>query len=396
MTQTNFSAKGPSLGYYHQIRYSLLLLLKKPEVEQPYISIESLDDIVIGSINEQELFQTKLHITPTINLTEYSTDFWKTIRVWSEGITTGQISLEDSVFTLVTTESISTESILESLRPGEKRYLEKIEAELMEVAEKSKNKSNEGAYEAFKKLTKEQRLKLLGTINILDADIDITEVEENIKHELRVSTTIEKRQALYDRLEGWWFRQCIDQLAGRRQEILLNEVLKQVYQIVDEFKSDNLPIDFPMPFNLDDRELALVANKNYIKQLLLVSIKKNNLRNAVSDYRRAFRQKSKWIAENLLSPQEYIDYNSKLTDFWKRRFDQMLDDIEEDEYDHEEKARLGKSFYVNNYVLASPEVRIRERFREPYLAVGGSHILADELKIGWHPDFVERLKEDEE
>ena len=87
MRITDFSAREPSLGYYHQIRYSLYLLLKNRGRSNSRIKLEYLDDIVIEDVNAINLYQTKLHINSVADVTDRSPDFWKTIRVWGEAIT---------------------------------------------------------------------------------------------------------------------------------------------------------------------------------------------------------------------------------------------------------------------------------------------------------------------
>ncbi|OUD36060.1 hypothetical protein, partial [Flavobacterium sp. FPG59] len=112
-TITDFSAREPSLGYFYQIKYALLILLTySKELDNPKIRIENLDDIEIEDVNTLQLLQTKLHIKNKANLTDASVDFWKTIRIWSEHINNGLIDLETTIFNLITTEEIPTSSLL--------------------------------------------------------------------------------------------------------------------------------------------------------------------------------------------------------------------------------------------------------------------------------------------
>ena len=125
MSETNFSAKEPSLGYYYQLRLGLYLILKSPK-NNPVIKIESLDDIVIDNIDTMDLFQTKLHINSIANLTDSSPDFWKTIRVWSENIAQGLVDADNTLFTLMTTAKIGDGSFIEDLKPSESRHQNQV------------------------------------------------------------------------------------------------------------------------------------------------------------------------------------------------------------------------------------------------------------------------------
>ena len=33
-----------------------------------------------------------------------------------------------------------------------------------------------------------------------------------------------------------------------------------------------------------------------------------------------------------------------------------------------------------------------EQTEQPYMTKGGCHMLSNDLRIGWHPDYLERLK----
>src|SRR5579875_1925009 len=120
MSTTNpFGASSSTLGYLYQCRYSLVLLLERartrPESE---LSIERFDDISFeegGQPTEQ--IQTKHHIGRTGDLSDASTDLWKTIRVWAEGLRSSRLLLPDTSLLLVTTAMAPDGSAASKLRP---------------------------------------------------------------------------------------------------------------------------------------------------------------------------------------------------------------------------------------------------------------------------------------
>ncbi len=66
-----------------------------------------------------------------------------------------------------------------------------------------------------------------------------------------------------------------------------------------------------------------------------------------------------------------------------------------DELDSESEEKLikeGKMFFTSYYVKNTPPVYIRERVRDGFIIRGSCHMLSDRKKIGWHPDFENRLK----
>lgn len=380
----DFSAKEPSLGYLYQIRYGLYLLLTSKQEENTKILIESLDDIEIQNNDHVSLYQTKYHQKRNKKLSDRSTDFWKTIRVWCEQINDKTVPLDKAIFTLVTTESIANKSIINDIKNN--TDISKTIDELNTISKES-NESNNKGYKAFNLLSDSQKIELIEKIQIIDASFDFSCVVEKIKKELRLSVLPKNITPLFERLEGWFLGQTIKHLQDRKHHISFNELQKAILYISDKFKSDSLPIDFPDKIIKSN---DAVKSMNFVQQLSLIDSTKRTKQNAISDYYRAYYQRSKWITEELLDPQEEIDFEKRLIDDWERKFDLLLDETEGK--NKVECSRDAKKFYTTLYITNVPQIFIRERFTEIYLTLGSCHILSQDLKIGWHPNFQELLR----
>jgi hypothetical protein len=382
-----FSANEPSLGYLYQVRYGLLLIVSKQNQDVKLL-IEQVDDISIETPNLMEVYQTKLHINSVANLTNASTDFWKTIRVWSEGIANGQLDHDNCIFNLITTAATSIDTIPFKLKQGtnETRDVEPLLKSLLEVATTSDNKTNKPAYEAFIALSNEQQKKLIKNISVIDSSIDLNEAKEDIKKLLFYSTTSDRIEALYQRLEGWFVGEVILQLQYQRAEISGKDVQDKILDLAESFRSDNLPDDFAESIASDEEQVSPYRSKIFVKQLEAVGIKPTAkvISHAISDYHRAYSQKSKWMRDGLINATDEINYDSKLIDDWERKFAILEDTAESAE---EVKKAVGKKFYESHYVNILPNIHIRERFKEQYMVTGSCQILSDKKKIGWHPDF---------
>lgn len=390
---TDFSAKEPALGYYYQIRYSLYLLLKAKEKDHDTeLSIEELDDIVIEDISSINLLQTKLHIKSVANLTNSSPDLWKTIRVWSSAILYGKVNPEKTIFTLVTTAKASDRSIAYELcKSSEERNNAEILKTLEGIIDNSESKSNNPAYNAFRMLSKPQRESLVKNMRILDSSLNIEEVKLKTLNELKILTTDKYLMPFYENLEGWWFNKCIEQLSINTENIKFSDLRCKILDIIDQFNKKSLPIDF---FEISIHE-ADYDNRRFVKQLKLISIGRETLKNAISDYYRAFEQRSKWVREDLLNPHEEEHYESRLHDDWKAKFDLMKEDLNSEL--EEELTKEGRKFYTSYYIKSMPQVYIREKVTDGFLIRGSCHMLSDDAfsknKIGWHPNFENQLKE---
>lgn len=173
--QTDFSAKEPSLGYYYQIRYSLYLLLREKVKDNPSIRLEDLDDIVLNDIDGTNLYQTKLHINSVANLSERSSDFWKTIRVWSEAILNNLVDVDNTIFTLITTAKATPDSFISKLTINSVQTRIGILESMQNICKEQNNQTNQKGYSAFLNLSSEQQIKLINNIYIIDASLSIEE-----------------------------------------------------------------------------------------------------------------------------------------------------------------------------------------------------------------------------
>ena len=391
---TDFSAKEPSLGYFYQIKYALLILLANArDLDNPKVRIEHLDDVEIEDINTTNLYQTKLHIKNKANLTDASVDFWKTVRVWSELIAEGIIDINTTVFNLITTENVPETSILYKFK--ENNYLDGDVNNIIEkldfITVNSENQTNKKAYEAFQKLSFETKKKLVSNIRIIDNSIGIGEIDSKIKKQLIFSTYPAYLDAFLELLQGWWLKKSIENLSSKIEYIDAEELQIKIANISESFQADNLPNHFPDQMDITDDDVETLKEKHFLKQLELIEININSktVKRAISDFRRAFEQRSKWLRLHLLNPEEEEEFDKKLQDYWRNIFDLMCDEAEDKGQD--ELKILGKSFYLEQFAKTCPQIKIREKFNEDFLTRGSYQMLSDIKKVGWHPKFNDEL-----
>jgi len=391
MEITDFSAKEPSLGYYHQIRYSLYLLLQNKERGDSCIKLEYLDDIVIEDVDTVNLFQTKLHINSVADLTDRSPDFWKTIRVWGEAIASNQIDIDNTVCTLVTTANVGEDSFINNFKVNsDSSNLDDALESMQQISNEQTNATNAKGYEALRNLTVAQQQKLIKNIKVIDASLSIDQTLSAIKKEIKLSALPDKIDSFLERLEGWWFQQCIEMLCNKKDSIRFRELHQKITDIRDTFQQDNLPDDFANPIIINEDELHNYEERIFVQQLRLIAIRSTMLRNAISDFRRAYDQRSKWLRENLTNIEEYDHYENQLQDYWNNIFSIVRDEC--DGLSDNELEIIGKDFYKKFFIVRVPPYRIRDKFQSAYLTRGSCHMLADEKKIGWHPNFEKLLE----
>lgn len=385
-TTNQFAAVNPALGYLYQVRAALLWSLQKLRHDESFqVSVEVLDDVAFESeVGDASMFlQTKHHASRTAALTDSCSDLWKTLRVWIEGSASGQIP-STAALHLVTTGTAPESSAASKLKFSGRDAVG-ARATLDAIARTSSSAANATAYQAYESLNPQQRLALLERVLIIDAAPTIADLDEELRSVIFWAVDRSHQTPFLDRLEGWWLRRVIGQLtSGADARIASVEIESAMSDLRDQFRQDSLPIDGDLlDFVLDDATAAAHQHYRFVKQLEIIDAGRRRVASAIRDFYRAYEQRSRWVREDLVVTLDISRYEKRLAEEWENVFDAVCDEVGEVATDIERKAAARS-------VLQWAErasIPIRPGVTEPFLCRGSLHMIADEGRIGWHPDF---------
>lgn len=384
-----FSASEPALGYFYQVYFGLLTMLRNSRETDilTRFRLESLDDISVETDVVVELKQLKHHTNPE-SLTNRSCEFWKTIHVWGQGISNHSIDIKKTKFFLITTSIVSNGSILSKIKlASEKERMDAI-ADMDSIAHGGGNETNANGYSTWLSLTSELKSSLLRQMTIVDGEISMEEIGEKIRQELRLTILPKFMDSYYERLIGWWNEQCCLLLTRKKEFIELTELFTEISYLRDQYNPDSLPLFFS-GLQLEEGEAAEDYELTYVRQLQLIGCKEYGIANAIIDYRKAVRECDKWLTDGLTLPDEIEQYYRRLEDVWKNDFGFVKDECGDDADSNETKER-GYEFY--KHFIAKDLPRLRERIDTAYVARGCCHDLSDRKRIGWHPYYKQLLE----
>ena len=385
-TNNQFAAVNPALGYLYQVRAALLWSLQRLKYEESFqVSIEVLDDVAFESdIGVASTFlQTKHHASRTAALTDSCGDLWKTLRVWIEGSALGHIP-SSAALHLVTTGTTPASSAASKLKIGG-RDATGARAILDVVARTSTSASNAAAYQAYELLNAQQRLALLERVVVIDAAPTITDIDEELRTVIFWAVDRSHQTPFLDRLEGWWLRRVIGQLTSASDARIASvEIESEMSDLRDQFRQDSLPIDGDLlDFVLDDGTSSAHQHYCFVKQLEIIDAGRRRVANAIRDFYRAYEQRSRWVREDLVVTLDISRYEKRLAEEWENVFDAVCDEVGEVATDVERKAAARSILQW----AERASIPIRPGVTEPFLSRGSLHMIADEGRIGWHPEF---------
>ncbi len=397
-----FDASASALGYFYQCRYALLLALKRVDEPDCCLSIEKLDDVAfhlspVTPAQAAELLQFKHHLSKTGGLGDSSPEIWKSLKIWSEAASQNRIDLARSSLCLLTTSRAGDRNAIRFLRPSPStrnplQALDKLTA----AGAKSKNPVVRDAYECFTSLPLALRQALVHSTFLLDGALTATEVESALGAALHYAVHPSLRMGLLQRLEGWWFQTVIRHLSDEGPPAIpVSLVQGRVFEIQEEFRRESLPDDqwnaaLPDDASPDD------DGRTFVRQLRIIGVTAARLRYAQEDHYRAFTQRSRWVKDELLGFEEVARYESRLVDGWRERFAIMKEGVEGD-CDEPAKAVHGRKLYdwMVTEAPSRPALWVRPNFSSAYLTRGSYHMLSDQLRVGWHPEYDRHLTIDD-
>ena len=392
-----YSAGEQGLGYIYQPRFALLRLLQLPE--NTSVLIEKDDDLDFVDQSGIKTLASLKHKASGDRLSDLSTDFWKSVRIWLARYNRDGRSEANLRFFLFSTGTVSESSFLQNFlvsnTPNE-RSVESLAKLADDVLAETKSKLILSIAEEFNLLSGDEKDDFLSRIVIFDESPRIDDVPSIIKDRHMRSVRREFRVAVFERLEGWWSDIVVNLLTGKRTEAIYGyEISDKLSEFSEEYKSDNLPITFRG--KAPDNEIDADSDPRlFVVQLREIGVGSNRIRNAILDYYRAFEQRSAWARQNLLALDEMEAYEDRLVDEWSRYRDVVFEDLNEESADAV-LLSAGKALYkwadIESGNISS--LRIRERVTEPYVVRGGFHILANSRpspRVYWHPRFLARVE----
>ncbi|WP_224273521.1 ABC-three component system protein [Streptomyces sp. LS1784] len=387
-----YEASASALGYLFQFAKALHMCFEQWMSAGPdwSIAVEAADDIEqhVGSVTD--LLQLKQR-AEGVRLTDTSKDLWKTLRIWAEAATAGRIDLDETNLYLLTTAELPVGSVgyLLQHRDTGHRDEERALKQLCAAAGASKTKSQDllKSFAALTGIAKSLQSALLARVQIVGDTEDIADVRTAMLRLAAVAAGHDAARAFLNRLEGWFYDRVIEQMRTPGGSPITGVEFDEVFSSLQrQFQHDNLPIDGDITLMTGDPTEQ--AEKIFVRQLGLIGVSSTRIRFAVRDYVRAFAQRSRWTNENLLRPGEIGEYERRLVEEWEARFAVMEEELGAEATEEQKKA---EAKLIYRWVDQEARFQIRAGCDEVFVTKGSYQMLADECRVGWHPDFAARL-----
>ncbi|WP_064686660.1 ABC-three component system protein, partial [Rhizobium bangladeshense] len=358
--------------------------------EEHLIYIERNDDIEFVTQDGRISLSSLKHKAEGDRLSDLSTDFWKSVRIWLVTFKETGRTASKARFQLFTTSEISAGSFLDQFADYEADGANRAR-DAATALNRSRSELIAKVKDELAVLTAEEASDFYSRITIFPQTPRIEDIPSLVSRRL-ITVRKESRADLFQRLEGWWIGLVIQTLTGERKEpIKVQELHDRLAVLADDYKVDSLPIEFSDKLpegNID----ANADRRRFVEQLRALKLSADRIRYAIIDYYRAFEQRSSWARANLIVSGEIEKYEDKLVEEWGRYKAAVCEHLTEESKD-DACVAAGRELY-NWAENSTGQLRIRERVAEQYVVRGTFHILANgspEPRVHWHPRFLQQI-----
>lgn len=396
------TAEHAALGFYYQTYFAFLTLLQQTG-DDAGVGIERLDDVELKTDGHLLLYQLKHSIKavpPPVTIK--SRALWRTLKVWIDALL--HVDLAQTTMHLVAVGPLDEASPLNALLDldadrddlaaaliAEAQLVQDARATAKSAGKKTlPHAERADGCAAFLSLEPAVRSNLLRRILIKPNSPPIDQVELLAAEHLTLIAP-EHRAEVVRRLLGWWETEVVYALCGKRDPILSRaELQAQITSIIADLEGNALQADFELLMPPGDYQPdGMVA-----RQIKLVAGGNSDLSKAIREEWRAREQRAKWLNDNSAMGTVVSQYDQVLEEAWSDRHGQMVEECS-GVADSVKRERGLEMLRWTHYDAPAKVRPIAEKWSAPYYVRGSYQVLAVDLRVGWHPDYVDLLKDEE-
>ncbi len=392
VTVANTHVPDKLYGYGLQVRQMLYELLNC-EIDS-VVSVEKFDDVGVENGDEKIAIQTKSALSERNPVSDRAVDLWKTLYNWLLALKESELPLDSTLFTLVINVNRSGKIVTWLNQTHDEKEAE-------EIYEKIRNeffgkdgkyiKQSDSINNYIKTFLEEKNKKYALCIIEKFKLIVIGEGHTNkLYDEFRAKTYLPSdiQPLVFDKMLGWIDKITALQIeSGQIMQIAkksFNNELVLTQRLVNQHK---VLVELAASPTNTDLELQQNEYKTYIRQLQIIDLDYDDQLTAINDYLKASANRTIWAVKGDINEEILKNYYEDLKRRWKTK--KNIVEMDRDEW---EEIKRGKYLYN---MCQDEDVDMGGMVTPRSFKNGCYHELADQQQIGWHPNYKQKLKEDE-
>jgi hypothetical protein len=379
---------GQALGYALQYTRLTQLLLQAPEGS--FCSMEVLDDVAEQHPKKGvRLIQSKSALTAN-PVSDRAKSLWKTLSNWVDASAAWDIDLEKTMFEIYVSrpvggaivQSFADANSLEAARAAISQARVELWGEAPDFPLKSELAEDIAPY--VENVLSADCARMAQIIRNFRLTCGSGSPQADVEAIIRSDpVSASKVRDIADHMCGVVKRRVDEQLeAGRPAVIGRDEFAGWYAAFVRKIDRDTVLLSRArMP---SEEEARGLMPKVFVQQLEIIGLSFEDKLEAVSDYLMAAADRTEWAVRGEVDETSFVDLDSVLKRNWKNK--RRAGSIQ-----HAGKADdlQGQALYSDCMQL---DVPVQAMEPPDHFIPGCLHRLADDMSIGWHPTYEQKLK----
>ncbi len=380
------TAPGPMAGYLFQPVRALYWLAKGDGGTT--VGIETEDDVTVlkedgGKIREQDKSSIQAGVWP---YGDKSHALWNTLCIWVRAIKAREVDVEKTEFFLVTNKKIPEGSLVEEMsEANDSDKITKCLERLKTVRRSIKKKSQ--VWGKVEEVLNSETILLRKLIEHISCDRCVSSIGEKEKQEIISAlrlTDREKHDDIINSLLGWISRTVLSLWNnGKPGWIRRDSFDNQLEAIRNVHRRRRVRASPARKLEVSKRERRTQEGEIFVKQVEIIRVDDDVAYDAVTDFVRFGKEKLRVAQEGNVTEEDWEGFDENLMDQWKN-----VSGIEKTK-EYRTQEIMGQAIY--HQTMARKVSHVGELETESYLVRGGYHNLANDLLVGWHPNYKEKL-----
>lgn len=374
------TAPGQYLGYSLQSVRLTTHLLKAHETAS--VSLEKYDDVAVHLSDGRHILEQTKSATSQNPVSDWAVDLWKTFANWIETTKSLELNPNQTEYILYVSPE-KTGKRVEALHKAHSfdQVEEIVTAIKNDLRKRSASTACAEYIQVFLDADTTLRSALVQNFSIQGNEDPLDELRQHLSG--LVSPGI--IDDICDAAIGWVKNRTDTKIRNKETAIIpVSEFNNHLLNIIKKQDRDHILNSFasdPEKSSLD----AEIVRRMYIRQLELIDCDSDEKLSAATDFLKAASNRTAWSERGLVDEQSLADFDKRLEHQWKNT-KKSVSILAQDKSDVELGGLLfSETLKVNNHRLQGKDV--------PYDFPSGSyHALAENLVVGWHPNFATLLK----
>lgn len=356
------------------------------------VSIEVFDDVGVEHIDgSKDAIQLKSALSSRNPVSDRATDLWKTMYNWLISIESGELNPDKAKFVLFinVNKSGTIVSSFHSAKSYENAVSAWEKAKELFYDDKGQLKEIGEEYKSYVEYFFSKDKK-----SVACKIIEKFELKKCIEN---YSTTVRKQfdksgipediiNPIYTGIIGWIDVKVTEKVeAGEPIIISSLEYQKQLRTLYREYNQKHSLMTHSVEPSDQEIQSEFQKKRRYVEQLEIINCDYTEKVEAINDYLRASIDRTIWAENGDISMQSILSYETKLKRSWKLQQRMVLLEKE-----RESAEKQGKWIY---YKCQDKKIEMDCVDIPDFFQNGCYHTLSDELEIGWHPQYLEKMGE---